>query len=129
MAKIRSGHTKPEMVVRGLLHRLGYRYRIHGKQLRGKPDLVFAGRRRVIFVHGCFWHQHESAACLDGRKPKSNTNYWHPKLARNVERDAQNVAALEADGWRVLTVWECEVGDEQVLSERLKSFLGSTRLT
>ena len=120
MAKIRSGHTKPEWVVRRLLHRRG----LHGKALPGKPDLVFAGRRKAVFVHGCFWHQHEVAACLDGRKPKSNTDYWHPKLARNVERDAQHVAKLKEDGWEVLTVWECEVRDEQALAARLTQFLG-----
>jgi DNA mismatch endonuclease (patch repair protein) len=129
MAKIRSGHTKPELIVRRLLHRLGYRYRLHGKQLPGKPDLVFATRRKVIFVHGCFWHQHEATACLDGRKPKSNIDYWHPKLARNVERDARQLAALEADGWQVLTVWECEVREELALAHKLTAFLGLPRLT
>jgi DNA mismatch endonuclease, patch repair protein len=128
MAKIRSGHTKPELVVRRLLHRLGYRYRLYGKALPGKPDLVFGSRRKVIFVHGCFWHQHEAAACLDGRKPKSNTDYWHPKLARNVERDAQHVAKLKQEGWNVLTVWECEVRDEQALVQRITIFLGEPRL-
>jgi DNA mismatch endonuclease (patch repair protein) len=124
MAKIRSGHTKPEMVVRRLLHRLGYRYRLHRKDLPGRPDLVFAGRRKVIFVHGCFWHQHKAAACLDGRKPKSNTLYWHPKLSRNIERDERNIAMLEGSGWRVLVVWECEVKNELELAERLTGFLG-----
>src|SRR6185503_11726704 len=100
----------------------------HRKGLPGKPDIVLARRRKVIFVHGCFWHQHERAACLDGRKPKSNTDYWHPKLLRNVERDAQHVAALEAEGWQVLTVWECEVRDEAALAQRLTTFLGRPNL-
>jgi DNA mismatch endonuclease (patch repair protein) len=124
MARIRARDTKPEMVVRRMLHRLGYRYRLHGKALPGKPDLVFTSRRKVIFVHGCFWHQHEATACLDGRKPKSNTDYWHPKLARNVERDQQHVEKLRAEGWCVLVVWDCEMRDQALLMKRLLDFLG-----
>ena len=115
------------MLVRRLLHRAGYRYRLHGKKLPGKPDIVFSARRKVIFVHGCFWHQHDASACLDGRRPKSNTGYWHPKLARNVERDAEHVECLKQAGWTVLTVWECEVKDEDALASRLASFLGPVR--
>jgi DNA mismatch endonuclease (patch repair protein) len=124
MAKIRSGHTEPELTVRRLLHRLGYRYRLHGKGLPGKPDLVFSRRRKVIFVHGCFWHQHDTDACLDGRKPKSNTDYWYPKLARNTERDKQNLDSLTASGWDALVVWECELRDVGALSKLLVQFLG-----
>ena len=129
MSKIRSGNTKPEWTIRRLLHRLGYRYRLHGKGLPGKPDIVFAGRRKVIFVHGCFWHQHEAISCLDGRKPKSNTGYWHAKLERNVLRDREHTERLTAEGWGVLVLWECEMRDEAALAERLSSFLGPISLT
>ncbi len=125
MAAIKSSGMKPEMIVRSLVHRLGYRFRLHAKDLPGKPDLVFRSRRKVIFVHGCFWHQHQKASCSDGRAPKSNLGYWAPKLARNVNRDARNVAALKAFGWRILVVWECEaLGDVAKLSQRIVKFLG-----
>ncbi|MCP1335163.1 very short patch repair endonuclease [Futiania mangrovi] len=123
MRRIRSKDMKPEMVVRRLVHRLGYRYRLHRKDLPGKPDLVFGPRRAAIFVHGCFWHQHDKAACLDGRVPKSNTAYWGPKLKRNVERDAAAQKALAEAGWRVLVVWECETRDQCLLESCLQSFL------
>lgn len=112
-----------------MLHRLGYRYAVHVKGLAGKPDLVFTARRKVIFIHGCFWHQHDRADCSDARRPKSNTDYWTPKLDRNVERDAQHVAALQRDGWEVLTVWDCETADEEILKQRLISFLGAQRVS
>lgn len=121
MRAIRSQGMKPEMMVRRLAYSLGYRYRLHRKDLPGKPDLAFIGRRKAIFVHGCFWHQHP--ACRDGRPPNSNTSYWGPKLARNVERDNENEARLRAAGWDVLTIWECETGQPNVLAERLTSFL------
>lgn len=125
MSAIRSTGMKPELSVRSLVHRMGYRYRLHAKDLPGKPDLVFRPRKKVIFVHGCFWHQHAKEDCRDGRQPKSNTGYWAPKLARNVERDASNVAALEAAGWRVLVLWECEVlKDGPKLQTRIRKFLG-----
>jgi DNA mismatch endonuclease (patch repair protein) len=127
MRAIRSKGMKPELAVRRLLHAAGYRYRIHGKELPGKPDIIFKKRRKVIFVHGCFWHQHDIEACLDGRRPKSNTTYWHPKLARNVERDQQHLTQLTAAGWEVLTVWECEVRNVDGLSDRLQAFLGPPR--
>jgi DNA mismatch endonuclease (patch repair protein) len=125
MSVIRSTGMKPEMLVRSLVHRMGYRHRLHAKDLPGKPDLVFRPRKKVIFVHGCFWHQHAKEDCQDGRQPKSNTGYWAPKLARNVERDASNVAALKAAGWRVLVLWECDVlkGGSR-LQERIRKFLG-----
>jgi DNA mismatch endonuclease (patch repair protein) len=126
MAKIRARDTKPELAVRRLLHAAGYRYRLHGKGLPGKPDIVFSRRRKVIFVHGCFWHQHDKDACLDGRRPKSNTEYWHPKLARNMERDRQHVDKLMADGWEVTVVWECELRDQEALTEKLYQLLGAT---
>jgi DNA mismatch endonuclease (patch repair protein) len=125
MSAIRSTGMKPEMMVRSLVHRMGCRFRLHAKDLPGKPDLVFRPRKKVIFVHGCFWHQHPKLACKDGRQPKSNTVYWSQKLARNVERDVSNVAELKAAGWRVLVLWECEVlKGGPGLQERIRKFLG-----
>lgn len=120
MQAVKSKNTKPEWIVRRLLHAAGYRYRLHGNALPGKPDLVFAGRRKVIFVHGCFWHGHD---CARGdRQPVANADYWSAKIARNRERDLQHLAALRADGWKVQTIWECEM--RQNLLPRLKKFLG-----
>ena len=124
MARIRSTGMKPEMLVRRLAHGMGYRFRLHRRDLPGQPDLVFPGRHSVIFVHGCFWHQHPDPNCRDARPPRSRTEYWGPKLQRNAERDAENVARLEAMGWRVLVLWECELRDRDALADRLRSFLG-----
>jgi DNA mismatch endonuclease (patch repair protein) len=122
MRRIRKTDTKPELALRRLAHALGYRFRLHRRDLPGTPDLVFPCRRKVIFVHGCFWHQHD---CRLGRKrPSTNTGYWHPKLARNVERDRINRARLTELGWDVLVVWECEIGDSETLSRQISSFLG-----
>ena len=123
MAAIRSKGMKPERIVRSLVHRMGYRYRLHRKGLPGKPDLVFGPRRKVIFVHGCFWHQHDDPACKIARKPKSNQGYWDEKLARNVARDKRNQAGLEAQGWSVLIIWECETKDVEALKGILQRFL------
>lgn len=122
MSRIRSKDTQPEMVVRRLLHRLGYRYRLHRSDLPGKPDLVFPSRRAVIFVDGCFWHGH---GCSIGRKPKTNRPYWSPKIEGNMLRDARNRRTLRRQGWRVLTVWECATkkGDFSALERRLVRFL------
>ncbi len=125
MSAIRSKGMKPEMTVRSLVHSLGFRYRLHRKDLPGKPDLVFGPRRKVIFVHGCFWHQHPDPACIDGRLPKSRTEYWHTKLARNVERDRLNCETLEDSGWQVMTIWECETTRID-LANRIQEFLGCT---
>lgn len=111
------------MLVRRLVHGMGFRYRLHGLDLPGKPDLVFASRRKVIFVHGCFWHMHGDPRCSDRREPQSNQEYWNPKLAGNRQRDAENLAALEAAGWSVLTVWECETGDAIALAASVRAFL------
>lgn len=127
MRSIRSKDMKPEMAVRRLAHRMGYRFRLHRKDLPGKPDLVFPSRRAVIFVHGCFWHQHPDLDCKDARPPKSNVDYWQPKLARNRARDAESITALETQGWRVLVVWECQTKDETVLRQTLLAFLGAPR--
>ncbi|WCT75866.1 DNA mismatch endonuclease Vsr (plasmid) [Sphingomonas naphthae] len=121
MRRVRGKNTRPEMVVRRLAHRLGYRFRLHRRDLPGSPDLVFPGRRAVIFVHGCFWHQHD---CSRGaRRPSNNAAYWHPKLARNVERDREARQRLESEGWRVLVLWECEMRNSEQLSRRLTGFL------
>ena len=109
MSGIRSRGTKPELTVRRALHALGYRYSLHVAKLPGKPDLVFPARRKVIEVRGCFWHQHGDVECRIVRRPRSNRDYWLPKLARNVERDAQHEQELKELGWEVLVVWECEV--------------------
>lgn len=125
MGRIGAKDTRPEMIVRRIVHGMGYRYRLHRKDLPGKPDLVFGPRHAVIFVHGCFWHQHPDPACKIARIPKSRLEYWRPKLARNTERDREHIEALEGAGWRVLTVWECETkaGCREELSDRLRSFL------
>lgn len=113
--------TKPEMIVRRLLHAMGYRFRLHRRDLPGTPDIVLSRHRVAIQVHGCFWHQHEG--CRHANLPRSRTAYWHPKLARNVERDARSEAALRALGWHVLVLWECELKDLEALRERLQAFL------
>jgi DNA mismatch endonuclease (patch repair protein) len=122
MRSIRSKDTKPEMRVRQVVYGLGYRYRLHVKSLPGCPDLVFTRRRRVLFVHGCFWHQHNG--CHDAHMPKSRVSYWSAKLKRNVERDKRNVRMLKKMGWTSLIVWACEIEDEKCLASRLQEFLG-----
>jgi DNA mismatch endonuclease (patch repair protein) len=123
MRRIRSKNTKPEVLLRSLLHKAGYRFRIHRKDLPGKPDIVFPGRRKVIFVHGCFWHQH--SGCREGRLPGTRQEYWGPKLARNIERDAVAIEQLHKLGWQVLTVWECDIKDAALARDRLCKFLDS----
>jgi DNA mismatch endonuclease, patch repair protein len=124
MRRIRSVDTKPELIVRRLSHALGYRHRLHGKKLPGKPDLVYPGQRKVIFVHGCYWHQHANPNCKIAHRPKSNLNYWSPKLERNVARDAKNQAKLREIGWDYLIIWECQVKDTEDLADRIAAFLG-----
>lgn len=125
MRAVRSTDTKPEMRVRRLAHRLGYRFRLHRADLPGTPDLVFAGRRKVIFVHGCFWHAHD---CRRGaRQPKANAGYWRAKIERNAARDVASAEALRAAGWAVLVLWECELKDETALADRLCAFLDAER--
>lgn len=117
MARIRSHNTKPEKIVRQLVTTLGLRYRLQRRDLPGKPDLVFGPRRTVMFVHGCFWHQH--ANCRAGRLPTANRDFWTAKLTGNIQRDAANQRALKKLGWRVLTVWECETTSPAKLEKRL----------
>ena len=121
MARIRSKNTKPEMIVRRMVHGMGFRYRLHRKDLPGKPDLVFGPSRKVIFVHGCFWHQH---SCQEGRIPASRRDYWVPKLKRNIERDKEAIGKLREDDWDVMVVWECETKDVDLLKCRIRDFLG-----
>ena len=126
MSRIRSKNTKPELKVRRLLHHAGYRFRLHGAaaggSLPGKPDLVFAGRRKVIFVNGCFWHTHTCSA--GSHAPATNPEFWAAKRARTVARDAAALQALEASGWEALVVWECELHDPSALEAELTAFLG-----
>lgn len=124
MSRIRSLNTGPEMRVRRIVYALGFRYRLHAKGLPGRPDLVFRSSRKIIFVHGCFWHAHDAPTCPEfGRKVKSNRHYWSPKLAGNRERDTRHLAALKKDRWKILTVWDCETKNEERLRQRLKKFL------
>lgn len=125
MRSIRDKDTKPEQVVRKALFAAGYRYRLHAKQLPGKPDIVFLGRRKAILIHGCFWHQHPSTRCKVKGTPASNVGYWTPKLQRNAQRDRQNSAALKKLGWKICVVWECQLrSDPKKTVERIKEFLG-----
>ena len=125
MSGIRSKGMKPEMIVRRELHSRGYRYRLHRRDLPGKPDLVFPGRRKVIFVHGCFWHQHPDPACRIVRQPKSNLEYWMPKLERNVARDAEDCVRLRELGWEIFVIWECEVRTGPGFLTKIQDYLDS----
>jgi len=121
MSRIRPKNTAPEMIVRRMLHALGYRFRLHRKDLPGTPDIVFPGRRKAIMVHGCFWHAH---GCKIGRPPKSRADFWQSKLERNRQHDAENVTKLQASGWEVETIWQCETKQPDELHARLVIFLG-----
>jgi DNA mismatch endonuclease (patch repair protein) len=125
MSKIRSTDSAPELKVRRLAFKLGYRYRLHRADLPGKPDLVFAGLKKVIFVHGCFWHQHKD--CREGRVPGSNKAYWTSKLQRNVRRDVEAQSALKAAGWSSLVIWECQTTNEQEVRSLLQTFFAGRK--
>ena len=114
MSRIRCRDTKPEIIVRKALHCMGFRFRLHDKGLPGKPDIVLPKWKTVIFVHGCFWHQHQSAGCPYVNQPKSNIHYWTPKLKRAVERDKSHMEKLIGNGWKVLVLWECELTEERM---------------
>jgi len=122
MRRIRRQNTAPELAVRRMLHRMGYRFRLHAKELPGSPDVVFRPRKAVIFVHGCFWHGHH---CRWGRPVRANAEYWAAKIDRNQRRDADSMAALYAKGWQALIVWECELKNADTLSCKLQNFLES----
>lgn len=124
MSRVRGRDTKPEMLVRRSAHGMGYRYRLHRRDLPGSPDLVFPSRRKVIFVHGCFWHRHLDPDCKLARLPKSKLDFWGPKLETNRERDERNVVLLEELGWDVLIIWECQTKNRGQLQARIREFLG-----
>ena len=117
MSRIRNKNTRPEKIVRSLLHRSDFRFRLHRRDLPGTPDIVLPGRKAVIFVHGCFWHQHKG--CKDSGIPKTNTEFWETKLKKNVEMDKKNAAALKQLGWKVIEIWECETENLLPLTKRL----------
>lgn len=125
MARVRPKNSRPEMLVRRLVFAMGYRYRLHGKDLPGCPDLVFRVRKKVIFVHGCFWHRHEN--CALARMPKSRLDFWGPKLQGNRKRDDKNRRALAREGWKVLTIWECQLKNADRVSARIGRFLDAER--
>jgi DNA mismatch endonuclease (patch repair protein) len=121
MSRIRNKDTRPEMIVRSLVHRMGYRYVLHNPKLPGKPDLVLSRHHKIIFVHGCFWHMHK---CHYGKvKPKTRASFWQNKRMGNIIRDRKNLATLKREGWRVLVVWECWTRDLETLENRLVAFL------
>lgn len=122
MGRVRSKDTKPEWVVRRLVHAMGYRYRLHGKGLPGRPDLVFRKRRKVIFIHGCFWHRH-SSTCPLTRMPKSRIDFWEAEFEGNRRRDAANQEKLRESGWDFLIVWECQLRDLEGLAQTLRDYL------
>lgn len=123
MSLVCSKDTRPELTVRRMVHQLGFRYRLHGKGLPGKPDLVFASRRKAIFVHGCLWHRHAKQGCPLARLPKSRLEFWLPKLEQNRMRDKQKQAELRRLGWRVLVIWECELRGVDKLQSQIIDFL------
>ena len=123
MAAIRSKHTKPEMAVRSMTHGMGYRYALHRKDLAGHPDLVLTKHRKIIFVHGCFWHMH---TCRYGKvRPATNTRFWDSKREGNVARDKRNLRKLRKEGWKVLVIWECQTRHPEKLTKKLADFLSS----
>jgi DNA mismatch endonuclease Vsr len=124
LAAVAGKNTTPELRVRRLLFGMGYRFRLHRRDLPGTPDIVLSGRRKIVEVRGCFWHRHPDPACRNAVLPKVRADWWAAKLARNVERDAVNLAALKAAGWSVLVLWECEVRADALTAARLRSFLG-----
>ena len=125
MSRVRGKDSKPELVVRRLVHSLGCRYRLHRRELPGTPDLVFGPRRKVIFVHGCFWHRHPDPNCKLARMPKSRLDFWRPKLEGNRERDLKNQAELARMGWQSLVVWECQTKDIDALEMVVGEFLAA----
>lgn len=122
MSQIRDKNTKPEIIVRSIVHRLGFRYGLHKSKLPGKPDLVLTRHRKIIFVNGCFWHMHN---CKYGKvKPATNKNFWQTKRQGNVARDKRNIKQLKKLGWKVLVIWECQTKNPEKIIKRIKTFLG-----
>lgn len=122
MSRVRNKDSKVEIRVRSIVHRMGYRFRLHGRGIPGRPDMVFRSKRKVIFVHGCFWHRH--SGCKLARMPKSRLEFWKPKLEGNKARDRKTQRELRTKGWDYLVVWECEVGDEKAVRKKVGDFLG-----
>lgn len=120
MSRIRNADTKPEMIVRRMVHGMGYRYNLHARDVPGNPDLVFRARKKIIFVHGCFWHQH---GCSHYRQPRTKLGFWQPKLARNKARDEEVRKMLRRQGWKSMTVWECQLRSTRELMSRIRRFL------
>lgn len=125
MARVKGKGSSAEMTVRRLVHRMGYRYRLHGAKLPGRPDLVFPGRKKAILVHGCFWHRHPDPDCKLARLPKTRQDFWVPKLEGNRARDLRQLEALKALGWSALTLWECALKNEASLENEIRTFLDS----
>lgn len=125
MRAVKQRDTGPELLLRKALHRLGYRYRAHAKHLPGRPDLVFPSRKKVIFVHGCFWHGHD---CSKGRPPKSRPEYWIPKIEANKARDERVISELKKDGWDVMVIWQCETKELEAVLTKTVRFLGVPKL-
>ncbi len=121
MSRISGKNTKPEVIVRSLLHKMGYRFRLHRKDLPGKPDITLPRHNKIIFVHGCFWHGHEN--CPRAKRPKSNRKFWDEKLDKNIARDKANFAKLQDLGWDIFVVWTCEVNNPVLLKQKLERFL------
>jgi DNA mismatch endonuclease (patch repair protein) len=131
MALVRGKNTKPEIAVRDVIESCGLKYSLHDNTLPGCPDVIFRARKKVIFVHGCFWHQHGSRSCWRSRVPKSRPDFWIPKLTSNVLRDKSNIKALQKAGWKVLVIWECEtiVTKRTNLKSRIRRFVAAPHLT
>jgi len=126
MSHISGKDTKPEILVRSLLHRMGYRFRLHKKNMPGKPDIVLPKYKKVIFVHGCFWHGHEN--CPRSKRPSTNVEFWNKKIDANIERDKKIIKSLEYLGWKTLIIWTCEIKNEDALKHKLISFMETSKL-
>jgi DNA mismatch endonuclease, patch repair protein len=124
MQNIHSKNTNPEITVRRWIHKKGYRFRVNVSELPGKPDITFGGRKKVIFVHGCFWHSHMRKECIYNHIPQSRQEYWIPKLKKTIERDKENELRLKELGWKCLIIWECETKKIETLSEKIEQFIG-----
>jgi len=123
MSRVRGKNTRPEMIVRRRIHAMGYRYRLHRRDIPGTPDLAFPSRKKAILIHGCFWHRHPDPTCKLARMPKSRLDFWGPKLGENRRRDENNLKRLEKLGWKILVVWECEIRHKEQLENKLLEFL------
>lgn len=121
MSRIKGKDTKPEKIIRSLLHQMGYRFRLHRPDLPGNPDIVLPKYKKVIFVHGCFWHGHKN--CMRAKRPKTNEKFWNEKLSKNIKRDKKYPKELKKLGWRTLVVWQCEIKDKGLLMNKLRDFL------